>query len=359
MTVSARERGAALVLVLVFTTAMAAAAVAFLAGRRTDALTLRGQLQSVEADAMLSAALRETVVVLANRTPRQVIPAQLQWTLDDVAVLVQIERESGKIDLNKAPGSLLRALPMALGADEKRAAALAAAVQDWRDDNHDSRDGGAEDRDYRSGASAAHGAADRPMANPAELLYLQGIDRAAWVALQPYVTVYSGAAGPDAKAAPPLVRRAMQIARGLARDDEPEDRAKSEESGQSTETGQGVGDSMGSTSRAETGTSTTSSGAETARSRFSSRSDRDETGTQTADSQADAGTGTGEGGDGGGEGALTLLLDVRFPNGYEAAAKAVIALTGAGDNLSGAGDKKPPYTVLSWTPILRSRGEGS
>ena len=107
MTVSARERGAALVLVLVFTTAMAAAAVAFLAGRRTDALTLRGQLQSVEADAMLSAALRETVVVLANRTPRQVIPAQLQWTLDDVAVLVQIERESGKIDLNKAPGSLL------------------------------------------------------------------------------------------------------------------------------------------------------------------------------------------------------------------------------------------------------------
>ena len=127
MTASARERGAALVLVLVFTTAMAAAAVAFLAGRRTDALTLRGQLQSVEADAMLSAALRETVAVLANRTPRQVIPAQLQWTLDDVAVVVQIERESGKIDLNKAPGSLLRALPMALGADEKRAAALAAA----------------------------------------------------------------------------------------------------------------------------------------------------------------------------------------------------------------------------------------
>ena len=40
----------------------------------------------------------------------------------------------------------------------------------------------------------------------------------------------------------------------------------------------------------------------------------------------------------------TVWLDVRFPNGYEAAAKAVIAL-----NANGAGEQ--PFTVLSWAPI--------
>ena len=59
---------------LIFTTAMAAAAVAFLAGRQTDALTLRGQLQAVEAQAMLEAALQQTVALLVNRKPRQRVP---------------------------------------------------------------------------------------------------------------------------------------------------------------------------------------------------------------------------------------------------------------------------------------------
>ena len=58
---------------------MAAAAVAFLAGRQTDALALRGQLQAVEAQAMLEAALQETVAVLDNREsrPARAKPTQL------------------------------------------------------------------------------------------------------------------------------------------------------------------------------------------------------------------------------------------------------------------------------------------
>jgi general secretion pathway protein K len=335
------------VLVLVFTTAMAAAAVAFLAGRRTDALTLRGQLQSVEADAMLNAALQETVAVLANRTPRQIVPPQLQWTVDNVVVTVRVERESGKVDLNKAPDSLLRALVMALGADEKRAEALAAAVQDWRDEDQKSRKGGAEDSDYRSGSSAAHGSPDRPMANPAELLYLQGIDRGVWAALQPYVTVYSGSASPDAKEASPAVRKAMQIGRGLARDEPKTDAADQE--GQSAST---AGDGAETeASRVGRNTTESSAGAMAARSRFASTPGQDGSGSadsQEASTDADAGAG----GDGGAEGAQTVRLDVRFPNGYEAAAKAVIAM-------SGTGSDGPPYTVLSWTPVLRTRGEGS
>ena len=174
---------------------MAAAAVAFLAGRRTDALTLRGQLQAVEAQAMLDAALQQTVVLLANRQPRQVVPAQLSWRFGEVAVQVRFERETGKIDLNAAEDRMLRALPLALGLDEDRAAALADAIQDWRDDNQLKLELGAEDRDYRGESSAASVRRTGPFANPAELLYLPSVDRAAWALLQPYVTDLLGRGG--------------------------------------------------------------------------------------------------------------------------------------------------------------------
>lgn len=343
-----RERGAALVLVLVFTTAMAAAAVAFLAGRRTDALTLRGQLQAVEAEAMLDAALRETVAVLANKTPRQVVPDRLAWTLGDVAIQVRIDRESGKVDLNKAPASLLRALPMALGAKEDQAQAFAAEVQDWRDDDHRRQEGGAEDGEYRSGRSGLSGAADRPMANPAELLYLPGMERGIWAALRPFVTIYTGASGPDARAAPATVRQAMQIARSLARD-EPKEAA--------TSTGEGGTDSSGPSDPAHAGSMGNSSGRGGLEPGNTGAGQSGLGGASQGAGQGSDGTGTAPpgndtGSSAGGEGAQTLHLDVRFPNGYEAAAEAVVVL-------SAEGAQERPYTVLSWTPVLRAQGEGS
>lgn len=345
---SARERGAALVLVLVFTTAMAAAAVAFLAGRRTDALTLRGQLQAVEAEAMLDAALRETIAVIANKTPRQVVPDRLAWTLGDVTVQVRIDRESGKVDLNRAPASLLRALPMALGAKEDRAQALAAEVQDWRDEDHRLQDGGAEDGEYRSGRTGPSGAADRPMANPAELLYLPGMDRGVWAALRPYVTIYTGASGPDARAASATVRQAMQIARSLARD-EPKEATPAGEGGNHT-------GGLSDPSRAGAAGGATSQDGQQSGSSGGGQSGLGGAGGDGSQSDgAASSTAGGDGGAGGGEGgqgAQTLHLDVRFANGYEAAAEAVVIL-------SSQGSQERPYTVLSWAPVLRAQGEGS
>ena len=353
-----RERGAALVITLIFVTAMAAAAVAFLAGRRTDALTLRGQLQAVEAQAMLDAALQQTVVLLANRQPRQVVPAQLSWRFGEVAVQVRFERETGKIDLNAAEDRMLRALSLALGLDEDRAAALADAIQDWRDDNQLKLELGAEDRDYRGGATAATGAADRPFANPAELLYLPSVDRTAWALLQPYVTIYSGAAAPDARQAAGPVRKAIEIARGLQKD-EPEDGLKRAGGDQTDDAG---GSALAGASASEQGegelkgqpeVASTLSQPDTGGERDSRRGN-DLGGTASA-GDPDVGNAGGEGNAAGGgddTGPQTVLLDVRFPNGYEAAAKAVIAL--AGD-----GGQGPPFIVLSWTPILRGRGDGS
>jgi hypothetical protein len=168
--------------------------------------------------------------------------------------------------------------------------------------------------------------------------------------LQPYVTVYSGSADPDAKEAPSTVRKAMQIARGLARD-EPKNEATSQEDGQTSETGTRGNDVGASDSRMQHSSDNANPGGALARSRFTS--DADQGGNSSGG--ADEGIGTdAEAGSGGenGDGAQTIRLDVRFRNGYEAAAKAVIAL-------SGTGSEGPPYTVLSWTPVLRAQGEGS
>ena len=51
-------------------------------------------------------------------------------------------------------------------------------------------------------------------------------------------------------------------------------------------------------------------------------------------------------------GAQSLFLDVRFPNGYEAAAKAVVAF-------SAAGGGQEPFVVLDWTPIVGTRSGGT
>jgi general secretion pathway protein K len=346
MRVSSRERGAALVLVLVFTTAMAAAAVAFIAGRHSDALTLRGQLQSVEAEAMLDAALRQTMALLANRRPNQIVPDRLSWMFGSVAVQVQLERERGKVDLNQAPDTMLRALPLALGADEDRATVFADAVQDWRDDNHLKLAHGAEDGDYRGGSGPSSGAADRPFANPAELLYLHGMDRGAWSLLQPYVTVYSGAAQPDARAAPPIIRRAIELARELDRKapkpDTQRDGNSDATGGSASTRDEGAVGNDGSALARQAESASQSGG-------LSGSANTDRRAQDEPRSGAASGTGNGAATE---EGARTVLLDVKFPNGYEAAAKAVIAQ-------AAGGSEGPPFTVLSWTPVLRARGDVS
>jgi general secretion pathway protein K len=334
------ERGAALVVTLIFATAMAAGAVAFLNGRRTDALTLRGQLQAVEAQAMLDAALQQTFVLLANKTPRQVVPDRLSWRFGDVAVRVRLEQEAGKVDLNRGQDRILRALALAVGLDEERAGALADAIQDWRDDNQVKLKLGAEDQDYRGEAAGITGAADRPFADPAELRYVAGMDRAAWALLQPFVTVYSGAADPDVREAAGPVRDAVEIARGLEQE-EPEE---SDTGSTASDSGRGdEGSEASDASRSGVVERPSASTADfgTQLRRESGGDGRDQAAAATSGAGPDEiGAAAGNGDDG----SRTVLLEVRFPNGYQAAAKAVIAS-------SRSREDGPPFMVLSWTPV--------
>ena len=363
------ERGAALVVALVFATAIAAAAVSFVEARQSDGLALRAQTQAVEAEAMLESALQQTAALLANRTGRQQIPRQLAWRFGATEVRVRLEPENGKVDLNAAEEPLLQALLLALNLDDKRATAFAQTVLDWRDENPTRRTAGAEDRDYDLDEQGSSGAADRPFAHPAELRYLAPVDRLLWARLEPLVTVYSGAATPNRVQASETVRRALGIARGLAPGSEQADAEQT--SGEQTGLGQtgadrgtpygaGQARALATSPEPRAGTAATPSG-----SSFTQEAGR-LSGQGAGTSAARAGTGVGRVGttdagsaeSGADEGDATtgdsagvqaVFLDVRFPNGYEAAARAVIGFD------QGGGAQAMPFTVLDWTPILRER----
>jgi general secretion pathway protein K len=383
------ERGAALVVTLVFATAMAGAAVAFLAARRSDGMTIRAQVEAVEVQATLEAALQQTAALIANRTRRQRIPPELRFDFAGAQVRVRIEGEAGKIDLNQAEEPMLRALPLALGLPEDAAGAFADTILDWRDDNQLKRAAGAEDREYGRGERGASAAANRPFAHPAELRYLPPVDRLLWQRLAPLITIYSGSGTPDRYQASPEVRRAVAIARGLtSRDQAAEEAAADAEAGtgssaEETGSGTGTGSGRGGPGTDASGARGGLAGAEpgglsaSGRSRSSGLSDPDRagrgglsasggsqpTGLSDLDRDGSAMSGrsrrgsaddpAGTEGEDAAEDAETetaaglhsLVMDVRFANGYQAAARAVIRIADAA-----AGPD--PYLVLDWTPSI-------
>ena len=129
-------------------------------------------------------------------------------TLDDVPVVISVQDEAGKIDLNQAPRPLLIGLFVAAGSDPRPAMALADAVLDWRDSDHTARAQGAEDSDYRA-AGLAHGAKDAAFESIFELLSVKGMTPALFDVLRHDITVNSRVPTIDPKSASSLALAAV------------------------------------------------------------------------------------------------------------------------------------------------------
>jgi general secretion pathway protein K len=122
--------------------------------------------------------------------------AQFEIVIDDIRVLVTLEDEDGKIDLNGAQPELLAALlDVVLQRDPKLAVddslTLSERIADFRDIDNLRRLHGAEDPEYNAEGLAA-GAKDAAFDTVGELTQVLGITTGLAAAVQPYVTVYSG-----------------------------------------------------------------------------------------------------------------------------------------------------------------------
>ncbi|MEJ2577095.1 MAG: type II secretion system protein GspK [Gammaproteobacteria bacterium] len=185
------DRGFALVLVLWALILLTGIGLAFGFAVRVETGSGSILLDQVRAEAAAAAGVRRAVYGLLADDER------LRWQADgrayqmpwaDANLRISMLTETGKIDLNYAPAPLLEGLFANLFPDVD-AAALSAAVVDWRDRDDRPGEGGAERDAYA--ALGRPGPANQRLASVDELAQVIGFDAAMVDRLRPHVTVYA------------------------------------------------------------------------------------------------------------------------------------------------------------------------
>ena len=237
---TARERGIALVIVLWGLVLLAAVAVSFATGSRTETKLARNLLDNAKARALADAGVQRAIVELltpqtkglidegtanllrlgtenpaaARRRLEEGLRRELRagnlapeaaeaftegwrtdgtvyaWAFGGGEVRIAIEDEGGRIDLNRASDELLRGLFRSVDLNEDKANALVDAIADFRDKDDLKRLNGAEDDDYRA-AGLGHGPNNRRFEAVEELRLVLGVTPKLYRAVAPLVTVYS------------------------------------------------------------------------------------------------------------------------------------------------------------------------
>lgn len=121
--------------------------------------------------------------------------------------------EESRININKAGKAQLQSLFSVIGkADAVQAAALAASVIDWRDEDAEAAEGGAESGFY-AGIAPGYKCADAELETVYEMLLLRGMTQDIYKRIEGFVTVYGGGKV-NINTAPPAVIEVLAVAAG-------------------------------------------------------------------------------------------------------------------------------------------------
>lgn len=126
-----------------------------------------------------------------------VAPTRIERDFEGFRLVVTIEAESAKVDLNTAPRPALRAALRSAGRSDAATERLLDAIEDWRDGDDSRRNGGAELPDYLR-ARAATLPRDGDFESLAELADVAGFDPGLLSILVPLLTLHGGETGPRA-----------------------------------------------------------------------------------------------------------------------------------------------------------------
>lgn len=187
---------------------LAVLAASFSLSVRTTLRTTANIVESEKAEALADAGVALAVLDLTrNRrapaglrrfpTDGAIIACELS---DEGRLLISVNDQSGKIDLNSAGLPLLQALLAGLGEPPEKAAQLAEAIFDFRDADDDRRPNGAESADYRS-AGLGWGPRNAPLQSVEELGQVLGMSAALLSRIKPHIGIHSGLPGVDPSAA--------------------------------------------------------------------------------------------------------------------------------------------------------------
>jgi general secretion pathway protein K len=104
-------------------------------------------------------------------------------------VEVDVRFEQGRINLNNESAEVLSAAFASKGIEVARAQQLAAAIVDWRDEDDEALEEGAEQSDYE--AAGRFGPRNGWFESLGELLHVYGMDKSLFLCVQPLFTVHS------------------------------------------------------------------------------------------------------------------------------------------------------------------------
>jgi general secretion pathway protein K len=139
-----------------------------------------------------------------------------QVRIGHTPVLVQIESESDRINLNTASGNVLRALVLQMGTPPALAERVATSILDWRTSGGIARPNGAKAPEYRA-AGRAYAPPGAPFQSVSELADVLGVTPDLFQRLAPHLTVLTDG-DPDMSTRDPVVAQALADAAGVADD---------------------------------------------------------------------------------------------------------------------------------------------
>jgi len=216
------EGGFVLVSVLWLLALLTLVMLVLLTAVRIDVRAAGQFVRHAEAEALADGVMRLVALRLGDRDRRSLdaagLPRDGTPTLcahGDAAVAVAVTDAAGLVDLNAASTALLEWLLRGLSVAPERAAALAAAIVDFRDEDDVPGVNGAESAAYRA-AGLAHGPKNAPFETVTELDQVLGMDVALLGRLRAVTTVHSRQPGIDPAVAPSEILAAAAAASGAA-----------------------------------------------------------------------------------------------------------------------------------------------
>jgi general secretion pathway protein K len=213
-----RQSGFALLIVLWTVGFLALLGTQLVAAGRSDTRLAENLKQEAVLRAAADGAVAHVMFAMqaAHDTEFRAGGAERSLRIGRTPVLVRIENENDRINLNTASLALLRALIIETGASPAQADGLAAAILDWRTSGAKARPGGAKAPEYRA-AGLAFGPPGNPFQNVDELADVLGMTPALFERLAPHLTVLTDS-DPDMTTRDPIVALALTDAAGVAED---------------------------------------------------------------------------------------------------------------------------------------------
>lgn len=195
-----RQKGLALVLVLWVLTLLTIMAGSFTLSMRRESSIIFGLTNRAQAQAYAEAGLALAELMMLEDDPARRWRADGQiyeFSFDEALIRVRILAENGKVDINRADLQLLlKLLSHAPMLDDRSQSRVANAILDWRDPDDETREDGAEKKEYQA-AGLSYGPRNQAFQSIEELQMVLGVDAMLYEWLEPFITIDSGQANVD------------------------------------------------------------------------------------------------------------------------------------------------------------------